>query len=138
VTTAARSPTLPDVPTIAEGRRPRFYDTACGGLSRAGRVPAEVKAKLAKDCAEGGVKAPAVVERPARPGATRRQHARRIADFIRAEYDKWGPVIKAAGSRLSDLVSLRFDAGVLDHLRPFDELHLDEVVELVGRARHSL
>src|SRR5262249_16861363 len=29
---------------------------------------------------------------------------------------------------------LRLDAGILDHLRPFGELHLDEFVELVRRA----
>ena len=76
VTTAARSPALPDVPTIAEAGVPD-YDTGVwwGFLAPAG-LPADVKAKLAQDCAEA-VKAPAVVERlrSARRDAGR-QHAR--------------------------------------------------------------
>ena len=97
VTTAARSPTLPDVPTIAEAGVPG-YDTGVwwGFLAPAG-LPAGVKAKLAKDCAEV-VKAPAVVERLRSLGATPVGSTPiEFADFIRAEYEKWGPVIKAAG-----------------------------------------
>jgi tripartite-type tricarboxylate transporter receptor subunit TctC len=97
VTTAARSPTLPDVPTIAEAGAPG-YDTGVwwGFLAPAG-LPAGVKAKLAKDCAEA-VKAPAVVERLRGLGATPVGSTPvEFADFIRAEYEKWGPVIKAAG-----------------------------------------
>jgi tripartite-type tricarboxylate transporter receptor subunit TctC len=97
VTTAARSPTLPDVPTIAEAGVPG-YDTGVwwGFLAPAG-LPAGVKAKLAKDCAEA-VKAPAVVERLRGLGATPVGSAPvEFADFIRSEYEKWGPVIKAAG-----------------------------------------
>jgi tripartite-type tricarboxylate transporter receptor subunit TctC len=97
VTTAARSPTLPDVPTIAEAGVPG-YDTGVwwGFLAPAG-LPAVVKAKLAKDCAEA-VKAPAVVERLRGLGATPvGSTSVELADFIRAEYEKWGPVIKAAG-----------------------------------------
>ena len=97
VTTAARSPTLPDVPTIAEAGVPG-YDTGVwwGFLAPAG-LPAGVKAKLAKDCAEA-VKAPAVVERLRGLGATPvGSTSVELADFIRAEYEKWGPVIKAAG-----------------------------------------
>jgi tripartite-type tricarboxylate transporter receptor subunit TctC len=97
VTTAARSPTLPDVPTIAEAGVPG-YDTGVwwGFLAPAG-LPLEVKAKLAKDCAEA-VQAPAVVERLRSLGATPvGSTPEEFADFIRAEYEKWGPVIKAAG-----------------------------------------
>ena len=97
VTTAARSPTLPDVPTIAEAGVPG-YDTGVwwGFLAPAG-LTAGVKAKLAKDCTEA-VKAPAVVERLRGLDATPVGSAPvEFADFIRSEYEKWGPVIKAAG-----------------------------------------
>src|SRR5882724_2973013 len=59
VTSAARSPALPDVPTIAEAGVPD-YDTGVwwGFLGPAG-LSADVKAKLARDCAEA-VTAPAV------------------------------------------------------------------------------
>jgi tripartite-type tricarboxylate transporter receptor subunit TctC len=97
VTSAARSPVLPDVPTIAEAGVPD-YDTGVwwGFLGPAG-LPVEIKGKLAKDCAEA-VNAPAVVERLRSLGAVPiGSTGDEFADFIRAEYEKWGPVIKAAG-----------------------------------------
>jgi tripartite-type tricarboxylate transporter receptor subunit TctC len=97
VTTATRSPVLPDVPTIAEAGVPG-YDTGVwwGFLAPAG-IPAEVRAKLARDCAEA-VKVPAVVERLRTLGATPvGSTPEEFADFMRAENEKWGPVIKAAG-----------------------------------------
>jgi tripartite-type tricarboxylate transporter receptor subunit TctC len=97
VTTAARSPTLPDVPTIAEAGVPGYDTGVWWGFLAPARLPADVKAKLAKDCAEV-VKAPAVVERLRSLGATPVGSTPiEFADFIRAEYEKWGPVIKAAG-----------------------------------------
>ena len=67
-----------------------------GFLGPAG-LPVEIKAKLAKDCAEA-VNAPAVVERLRGLGAVPiGSTGDEFADFIRAEYEKWGPVIKAAG-----------------------------------------
>ena len=97
VTTAARSPTLPDVPTIAEAGVPGYDTGVWWGFLAPARLPADVKAKLAKDCAEA-VKAPAVVERLRSLGATPVGSTPiEFADFIRAEYEKWGPVIKAAG-----------------------------------------
>jgi tripartite-type tricarboxylate transporter receptor subunit TctC len=97
VTTAARSPVLPDVPTIAESGI-ADYDTGVwwGFLAPAG-LPPDVKAKLALACAEA-VNAPAVVERLRALGATPTGSTpEAFADFIRAEHEKWGPVIKAAG-----------------------------------------
>ena len=97
VTTATRSPVLPEVPTIAEAGVPD-YDTGVwwGFLAPAG-VPADVKGKLATDCAEA-VKLPAVVERLKSLGATPiGSTPDEFADFIQAEHDKWGPIIKAAG-----------------------------------------
>jgi tripartite-type tricarboxylate transporter receptor subunit TctC len=97
VTSAARSPVLPDVPTIAEAGVPD-YDTGVwwGFLGPAG-LPAAIKAKLANDCAEA-VKLPAVVERLKSLGATPiGSTPDEFADFMRAEHEKWGPIIKAAG-----------------------------------------
>jgi tripartite-type tricarboxylate transporter receptor subunit TctC len=97
VTTAKRSPVLPDVPAIAEAGLPD-YDTGVwwGVLAPAG-LPADVKAKLALACAEA-VNAPAVVEHLRDLGATPSASTpEAFGDFIRAEYEKWGPVIKAAG-----------------------------------------
>ncbi len=100
VTTAARSPVLPNVPTIAEAALPG-YDTGVwwGFLAPAG-LPADVTAKLAKDCAEV-VQLPAVREKLLQLGATPIGSSPEVfAKLIRDEYEKWGPIIKAAGIKI--------------------------------------
>jgi tripartite-type tricarboxylate transporter receptor subunit TctC len=97
MTTAQRSPTLPDVPTIAEAGLPG-YDTGVwwGFLAPAG-LPADIKARLAKDCTEAAL-VPAVRDRLLKLGAVPiGGSADDFAKFIVAEHGKWGPVIKAAG-----------------------------------------
>jgi len=97
VTTAARSPVLPDVPTIAESGLPG-YDTGVwwGFLAPAG-LPPEIKAKLAKDCADA-VRVSAVSERLLGLGATPiGSSPQEFENLIRSDDEKWGPVIKAAG-----------------------------------------
>jgi tripartite-type tricarboxylate transporter receptor subunit TctC len=97
VTTARRSPVLPDVPAIAEAGLPG-YDTGVwwGFLAPAG-LPADVKAKLAKDCAEAAL-VPAVRDRLTKLGATPiGGSAEEFAKLIASEHEKWGPIIKAAG-----------------------------------------
>ena len=97
VTTAARSPVLPDVPAIAEAGVPG-YDTGVwwGFLGPAG-LPAAVKAKLAKDCAEI-IQLPAVRAKLLQLGATPVGSSPEVlAALIHDEYEKWGPIIKAAG-----------------------------------------
>jgi tripartite-type tricarboxylate transporter receptor subunit TctC len=97
VTTAARSPVLPDVPTIAEAGVPG-YDTGVwwGFLGPAG-LPAAVQAKLAKDCAEI-IQLPAVRAKLLQLGATPVGSSPQVlAALIHDEYEKWGPIIKAAG-----------------------------------------
>jgi tripartite-type tricarboxylate transporter receptor subunit TctC len=97
VTTATRSAVLPDVPTIAEGGVPG-YDTGVwwAMLAPAG-LPTDIRDKLAKDCAEA-VNAPAVKERLIALGAAPiGSTPDALAAFIRAEHEKWGPIIQAAG-----------------------------------------
>jgi tripartite-type tricarboxylate transporter receptor subunit TctC len=99
VTTAIRSPVLPDVPTIAESGLPGL-DTGVwwGVLAPAGLAP-EIKAKLARDCI-AAVNAPAVKARLIALGATPIGGSPdAFAALIRADYEKWGPIIKAAGIR---------------------------------------
>jgi tripartite-type tricarboxylate transporter receptor subunit TctC len=96
VTTATRSPVLPEVPTIAESGLPG-YDTGVwwGFLAPAG-LPADIKAKLAKDCADA-VQVAAVRDRLLSLGATPiGSSPQEFENLIRADYEKWGPVIKAA------------------------------------------
>ena len=97
VTTAKRSAVLPDVPTIAESGLPG-YDTGVwwGFLAPAG-LPAAIRAKLAKDCAEA-VQVAAVRDRLLKIGAEPiGSSAEEFDKLIRSDHEKWGPVIKAAG-----------------------------------------
>jgi len=90
VTTAKRSPVLPNVPTIAESGLPGF-DTGVwwGMLAPAGLAP-DLKAKLARDGMEA-VNAPAVKERLLALGATPIGGSpEEFAALIRADYEKMG------------------------------------------------
>jgi tripartite-type tricarboxylate transporter receptor subunit TctC len=74
------------------------YDTGLwwGVVAPAG-LPPTVKAKLERSVAEA-VKAPGVSQRLLGLGAAPvGSTSDDFAALIRAEYDKWGPVIKAAG-----------------------------------------
>jgi tripartite-type tricarboxylate transporter receptor subunit TctC len=97
VTTATRSPFLPDAPTFDEAGV-KGYDTGVWwALLAPARLPADVKAKISRDAAEA-MKAPAVKERFDMLGAVPvGSTSDEVAAVIRADYDKWGPVIKAAG-----------------------------------------
>jgi len=97
VTTAKRSAVLPDVPTIAESGLPG-YDTGVwwGFLAPAG-LPADIKARLTKDCAEV-VQVAAARDRLLKIGAEPTGgSAEEFDKLIRSDHAKWGPVIKAAG-----------------------------------------
>jgi tripartite-type tricarboxylate transporter receptor subunit TctC len=97
ITTAVRSPVLRNVPTIAEAGLPG-YDTGVwwGFIAPAG-LPADLRDKLGKDCAEV-VRLPTVRQKFLQLGATPIGAPPDVfAAFIHDEYVKWGPVIKAAG-----------------------------------------
>jgi tripartite-type tricarboxylate transporter receptor subunit TctC len=99
VTSATRSPVLPDVPTIAEAGVPGYDTVVWWGLLGPGGLSADLAAKISKDCAEA-LHAPAVKQRLDNLGAT--VAGTSPADFaklIRADYEKWGPIIKAAGMK---------------------------------------
>jgi tripartite-type tricarboxylate transporter receptor subunit TctC len=97
VTTATRAPFLPNVPTIAEAGVPG-YDTAVRwGLLGPSNMPTDVTAKIAQDAAEA-MKLSAIKERLAKLGATAiGSSPQDFAKLIKSDYDKWGPIIKAAG-----------------------------------------
>jgi tripartite-type tricarboxylate transporter receptor subunit TctC len=98
VTTAARSPFLPKVPAIAE--TVLGYDTEVwwGLLGPAG-MPSELVTKISQDFV-AALNAEPVRERLAKFGASPIGSTPQQFDArIRADYDKWGPIIKAAGIR---------------------------------------
>ena len=100
VTTAERSPILPNVPTIAEAGVPGYDTGVWWGVFAPAGLPAAIQAKLAKDCADA-VKTPAMQAKLQQLGASPiGSTSEALAKATRAEYDKWGPVIKAAGLKI--------------------------------------
>jgi tripartite-type tricarboxylate transporter receptor subunit TctC len=96
VTTATRAPFLPDVPSVSE--TVPGYDTEVwwGLLGPAGMLP-EVLAKLSHDFV-AAVNTDSVKERLTKLGALPIGSTPQQFDAkIHADYDKWGPIIKAAG-----------------------------------------
>jgi tripartite-type tricarboxylate transporter receptor subunit TctC len=99
VTTAIRSPVLPNVPTIAESGLPGFDTGVWWGLLGPSGLSPAIKSKLAQDCMKA-VQAPAVKGRLLALGATPiGSSSEDFAALIRSDYEKWGPIIKAAGIR---------------------------------------
>jgi len=96
VTTAARAPFLPDVPSI--GETVPGYDTEVwwGVLGPAG-MPPDIVAKLSRDFVDA-LNSATVKERLTKLGASSIGSSPQAFDAkIRADYEKWGPIIKAAG-----------------------------------------
>jgi tripartite-type tricarboxylate transporter receptor subunit TctC len=99
VTTAQRSPVLPDVPTVAEQGVAGFDTGVWWGLLGPAGLPADIRAKLTADCM-AAVQSPTMKSRLLSLGATPiGSTAEEFAKLIRADYEKWGPIIKAAGIR---------------------------------------
>jgi tripartite-type tricarboxylate transporter receptor subunit TctC len=98
VTTGKRVPLLPDIPSMAESVP--GYDTGVwwGLLGPAG-MPDEIVAKLSRDFV-GALNTDAVKERLSKLGASPLGSSPKEFDAaIHADYDKWGPIIKAAGMK---------------------------------------
>ena len=100
VTTAQRSKTLPDVPTVAEAGLPG-YDASVwwGFLGPAGMAP-ELVAKIHADLAVA-LKDPVVLTALEKMGATPVGRSPKDFDaFMRAEAAKWEPVLKEANIKV--------------------------------------
>jgi tripartite-type tricarboxylate transporter receptor subunit TctC len=98
VTTASRAPFLPDVPSMAE-TVPGYDTEVWWGLLGPAGMPAELVAKLAGDFV-AALNAESVKQRLTRLGASPIGSSPQQFDAkIRADYDKWGPIIKAAGMK---------------------------------------
>jgi tripartite-type tricarboxylate transporter receptor subunit TctC len=95
-----RSPSLPDVPTVAESGYPGFEVISWWGILGQAAVPKDIVARLNGE----------VVKAMASPDAQNRIGAlgadiltstpERFADYIRTEQVKWGQVIKDSGARV--------------------------------------
>jgi tripartite-type tricarboxylate transporter receptor subunit TctC len=99
VTTAKRAPFLPDVPTMAEAGVAGYDTGVWWGLVGPAGMPATVVAQLSSDFV-AALKAPAVRDRLTTLGAAPIGSSPKEFDaVIRADYEKWGPIIKAAGMK---------------------------------------
>lgn len=97
VTTAKRVPLLPDVPTIAEAGVPGYDTEVWWAMLGPAGMPADVVAKISRDSI-AALKTQAMQDRLSAVGATPIGGSpEQLGNLIRSDYEKWGPVIKAAG-----------------------------------------
>lgn len=98
VTTAARIPTLADVPTTAELGLPRVNSDNWYGLAVAASTPAPVRARL-NEAAMAALRSPALVRAfGEQGGAASPLDPDAYLAFLRAEAEKWGAVARATGA----------------------------------------
>jgi tripartite-type tricarboxylate transporter receptor subunit TctC len=96
VTTAKRSPLLPEVPTLAEAGVPGFDASTTLGLVLPGRAAPDLVNRYAQ-ALQKVLKQPAVREQFARLGADVRESTpAEYAAFIRSEIDRTASIVKAA------------------------------------------
>lgn len=98
VTTAKRSPELPNVPTIAEAGVPGYEATSWFGMFAPAATPAPIVTRLntalVKVLSDADVKKK-LAEQGAEPYAEKPEQ---FAEFIRKETAKWSQVVKASGA----------------------------------------
>jgi tripartite-type tricarboxylate transporter receptor subunit TctC len=100
VTSARRSPVLPDVPTLQESGMAGFEVGAWQGVVMPAKTPPEIVNKLNAEITKA-LKNPAVLEKLAAQGAqplgsTPEQYGA----YLRSEIQRWGEVAKATGAKL--------------------------------------
>ncbi|MES5486752.1 tripartite tricarboxylate transporter substrate binding protein [Bradyrhizobium sp. INPA03-11B] len=98
VTTASRAPFLPDVPSMSE-TVPGYDTEVWWGLLGPGNMPPDLVARISHDFV-AAVNTDVVKERLGKLGAISiGSTPDQFAAKIKADYDKWGPIIKAAGMK---------------------------------------
>jgi tripartite-type tricarboxylate transporter receptor subunit TctC len=98
-TTAKRSASVPDLPTVAEAGVPGYAAAAWYGLFAPAGTPAPIVAKLHGETVKH-LKNPEIVARFRELGAEPvGSTPEEFASFIRSEMDRWGKVIHMAGIR---------------------------------------
>jgi tripartite-type tricarboxylate transporter receptor subunit TctC len=99
LTSAKRSPSMPDVPTIGE-TLPGYQAEAFQGIVAPAGVPRAIVDKLATELVRI-IKMPDVAERFAADGAAPvGSTPQQFAAFLKSEMTKWGKVIREAGIQL--------------------------------------
>ena len=99
VTTATRSPAMPELPTIAEAGVPGFEAASWFGLLAPAGTPKEIVAKIHADVVKA-MKTTDLTAKMAQQGAVAVGNTPdEFAAYIKAELAKWEKVVKASGAR---------------------------------------
>ena len=98
VTTAKRSPELPNVPTIAEAGVPGYEATSWFGLFAPSATPAPIVAQLNKAVVKVLGQADVKQKIADQGGEVVAETPAQFAAFIKAETAKWGKVVKDSGA----------------------------------------
>jgi tripartite-type tricarboxylate transporter receptor subunit TctC len=97
VTSASRAPTLPEVPTTAEGNLPNVTSDNWYGLVVPAATPAEIQKRL-NAAAVAALKSSAVTEQYAKVGGLASPGTpQEYAAFLEREQAKWSKVVNAIG-----------------------------------------
>ena len=100
VTSAQRSPAIPNVPTLAESGLPGFEATSWFALFAPKGTPAAIVAKLNQEVRKA-LETPELQKRFAELGGEiRPMSPDELAAYVRSEHDKWAKVVKSAGAKL--------------------------------------
>jgi tripartite-type tricarboxylate transporter receptor subunit TctC len=101
VTTAKRSPQLPDVPTIAEAGVPGYEATSWFGMFATAGTPEPIVSKLHGALLRVLKNADVQKQIAEQGGEPHSESPREFAGFIRQESAKWGKVVKDSGATAS-------------------------------------
>ncbi|HWL79689.1 MAG TPA: tripartite tricarboxylate transporter substrate binding protein [Roseomonas sp.] len=98
VTTAQRVPSLPDVPTTAERGLPQVISDNWYGCAVPAATPASIREAL-REAAIRALRSEALVSEFQRQGgAPSPLEPEAYLDFLRAEAEKWGPLVRQSGA----------------------------------------
>jgi tripartite-type tricarboxylate transporter receptor subunit TctC len=94
-----RNPAFPDIPTMKEQGYPDLISYSWFGISVPAKTPASIVDRLASEM-QAVLREPAVVKRWEEIGAEASPMTpAEVGRFVRAEIDKWTPVVKASGAK---------------------------------------
>jgi tripartite-type tricarboxylate transporter receptor subunit TctC len=99
VTSATRSPLLPDVPSITEFGYKEFDDYTWFGFFAPAGTPADVVTKL-NVALNRAMASPEIIERFGQLGmASAPNNTLEFSNFLKAEVPKWAAVVKSSGAK---------------------------------------